>query len=73
MVETSRNRKSHGVIIICNNCGERTSATTNEVGYAKIRCRKCGVVTEWQEIGRRHVRLDIFAPHGQVLMGGDDD
>lgn len=49
----------------CPNCGELVQGVKNEDGVAKGTCRKCGSCMVRKYMGRRHDRVEIYAPKGQ--------
>ncbi len=56
------------ISIHCLNCHNEVIGIQDDKGVTKIRCPKCGAVTVSKIMGRRHVRVDIFAPKGQELI-----
>lgn len=50
----------------CSNCGHLNYGYRNEEGKIKYECKKCKVVAVRTQKGRRHDRIDIYAPDGQV-------
>lgn len=57
--------------LFCNNCGNVVTGVRDESGAMKVQCSRCGTLIVSRIVGRRHVRMDVFAPQGQELM--DDD
>ena len=60
------------VFVLCNNCESKQIGYPDENGKVKIHCKKCGATTHYKIIGRRHIRLDVYAPAGQELSGLTD-
>lgn len=54
--------------IVCLNCHKEIICFLNEEGVMKSRCPTCGTVTISKAMGRRHLRLDVYAPQGQELL-----
>lgn len=52
----------------CPNCASRLNAYRNAEGMAKAECRKCHSVSVRVAKGRRHNRIDIYAPKGQEAI-----
>ena len=50
----------------CSNCGQLNYGFRNDEGKIKYECKKCKVVAVRTQKGRRHDRIDLFAPVGQV-------
>lgn len=48
----------------CPNCGGIVQGYTNYEGAVKLSCRICGVKMVMKRMGRRHDRVDIYAPAG---------
>ena len=46
----------------CPNCGSLSQGYQNTLGAVKMICRSCQAVVIRTRIGRRHHRLDIYAP-----------
>ena len=49
----------------CPNCGALVQGIKNGDGVAKGECRSCGSSMVRKFMGRRHDRLDVYAPKGQ--------
>ena len=49
----------------CANCGQLNYGYRNEEGKIKYECTVCTVVSVRVQKGRRHDRIDIYAPIGQ--------
>lgn len=49
----------------CPNCGALVQGIKNGDGIAKGECRSCGSSMVRKFMGRRHDRLDVYAPKGQ--------
>jgi len=65
--------KEKPVKVLCNNCKNTVIGIRDTNGLTKIRCPRCGTVTVFSLMGRRHVRLDIYAPQGQEFIDDDDE
>lgn len=50
----------------CPNCGEISVGYQNAQGTIKVECRHCHTVMVRKVMGRRHDRIDIYAPKEQV-------
>lgn len=50
----------------CSNCGQLNYGYRNEEAKIKYECKKCGVVFIRVQKGRRHDRIDMYAPAQQV-------
>ena len=51
----------------CPNCGELTAGYQNASGTIKSECRRCHTVMVRRIMGRRHNRIDVFAPKGEDI------
>ena len=51
----------------CPNCGALVQGIKNGDGIAKGECRSCGSSMVRKFMGRRHERLDVYAPKGQEV------
>lgn len=56
------------VKIHCLNCNNDVIGIQDDKGLTKIKCPKCGSVTISRIMGRRHVRVDIYAPKGEEII-----
>lgn len=65
--------KPKAIKVVCNNCFQQTFGFRDETGTIKFQCAKCGSVTVSKAMGRRHVHIDMYAPHGQELIDDDED
>lgn len=54
----------------CPNCGEISVGYKNSSGTIKVECSKCHAVMVRKVMGRRHDRIDIYAPKGEVNETG---
>ncbi len=54
--------------MFCSNCGNRLTGYRNSEGLIKIECGRCHSISVRKSIGRRHNRIDIYAPKGQVTI-----
>ena len=54
----------------CPNCGEISVGSTNSGGTIRVECAKCHAVMVRKIMGRRHDRIDIYAPKGEVNETG---
>ncbi len=54
----------------CPNCGEISVGYRNAKGTIKVECSKCHAVMVRTIMGRRHDRIDIYAPKGEVNETG---
>lgn len=52
----------------CANCGALVMGMRNSDGIVKARCPKCQAVMVSKQMGRRHDRIDIYAPPGEMRM-----
>lgn len=52
--------------MFCPNCGQLNYGYRNEEGRIKYECKRCKVVFVRTQKGRRHDRVDIYVPSGQV-------
>ena len=48
----------------CSNCGELLYGYRNDEGKIKYECKRCGAVTVRVPKGRRHDKIDLYAPEG---------
>ena len=48
----------------CSNCGELLYGYRNDEGKIKYECKRCGTVTVRIQKGRRHNKIDLYAPEG---------
>ena len=55
-------------ILHCPNCGSIVTGYRDKEGYAKIQCLTCQVNIVSKRISRRHERIDLYAPQGQVAV-----
>lgn len=46
----------------CPHCGNLTQAHMSANGTMKTKCASCCTVLVRRKIGRRHIRLDVYAP-----------
>ena len=53
---------------VCYNCHKTITGIRDVNGLTKVKCPCCGTITVSKAMSRRHVKLDIFAPEGQVIM-----
>ncbi len=60
--------KEKPVKVHCLNCHNEVIGFRDDTGITKIQCPRCGSVSVSKVMGRRHVRVDIFAPKGQELI-----
>ena len=56
------------VSMYCTNCGELLTGYQNSERMTRIECVRCHSVSVRKQIGRRHNRIDIYAPKGQVTV-----
>lgn len=54
----------------CPNCGEISIGYENAQGTIKVECGQCHAVMVRKVMGRRHDRIDIYAPKDQVNETG---
>jgi hypothetical protein len=52
----------------CPNCAERLIGFTDARGFTRAECRKCHSVSVRKVMGRRHNRIEIYAPKGQETL-----
>lgn len=50
----------------CANCGSLQYGFKNDEGKIKYECQTCGTVAVRVQKGRRHDKIDLYAPEGQV-------
>ena len=50
----------------CSNCGELLYGYRNDEGKIKYECKRCGAVAVRVPKGRRHNKIDLYAPEGQI-------
>ena len=50
----------------CSNCGALLYGYRNDEGKIKYECKRCGTVAVRVQKGRRHDKIDLYAPEGQV-------
>lgn len=50
----------------CSNCGELLYGYRNDEGKIKYECKRCGTVAVRVQKGRRHDKIDLYAPEGQL-------
>ena len=50
----------------CSNCGELLYGYRNDEGKIKYECKRCGTVAVRVQKGRRHDKIDLYAPEGQI-------
>ena len=60
--------KDKPIKVHCLNCYNEVIGIQDDKGITKIQCPKCGSVIVSKVMGRRHMRVDIFAPKGQELI-----
>ena len=53
----------------CPNCGSLVMGVRNKEGLVKVECTTCSSVMVSRMMGRRHDRIDIYAPTGQTRVG----
>ncbi len=51
----------------CLSCGELVLGTKSDDGVAKGVCGKCGTCMVRKYMGRRHDRVEIYAPKGKEI------
>ena len=54
----------------CSNCGELLYGYRNDEGKIKYECKRCGTVAVRVQKGRRHDKIDLYAPEGQIRYYG---
>lgn len=52
----------------CPNCRHLIVGFMDEDGMTKITCVSCGSTMVRKTMGRRHDRIDIYAPHNQARI-----
>ena len=50
----------------CSNCGALLYGYRNDEGKIKYECKRCGTVAVRVPKGRRHDKIDLYAPEGQI-------
>lgn len=50
----------------CSNCGALLYGYRNDEGKIKYECKRCGTVAVRVQKGRRHDKIDLYAPEGQI-------
>lgn len=58
----------HAFSMFCSNCGNHLTGYKNAEGLIKIECGRCHSVSVRKVIGRRHNRIDVYAPQGQETV-----
>ena len=53
----------------CPNCASQLYGYEDASGMTKAECRKCHSISVRKVMGRRHNRIEIYAPKGQVTIG----
>lgn len=53
----------------CANCGSIVKGYRDSKGVVKVQCSVCGAVMYSKPMGRRHDRIEIYAPYGQERIG----
>ena len=53
----------------CSNCGALLYGYRNDEGKIKYECKRCGTVAVRVQKGRRHDKIDLYAPEGQLIEG----
>ena len=67
MVQVSWMEGKKGVIpMYCSNCGALLYGYRNDEGKIKYECKRCGTVAVRVQKGRRHDKIDLYAPEGQI-------
>lgn len=51
--------------IYCPNCRHLVNGYESKDGTTRMTCEKCGAVMIRKTMGRRHDRIDLYAPRGQ--------
>lgn len=49
-----------------HNCGALLYGYRNDEGKIKYECKRCGTVAVRVQKGRRHDKIDLYAPEGQI-------
>lgn len=57
----------------CPNCSTLVVGYKNELGICRISCPVCEVKIVRKPMGRRHDRIDIYAPEGQTNEIGNEE
>lgn len=57
----------------CPNCSTLVVGYKNELGTCRISCPVCEVKIVRKPMGRRHDRIDIYAPEGQTNEIGNEE
>ena len=52
----------------CPNCGTQLIGFKNAEGMIKVECKRCLAVSVRKVMGRRHNRIDVYAPKGQETV-----
>ena len=55
-----------GIPMYCSNCGALLYGYRNDEGKIKYECKRCGTVAVRVQKGRRHDKIDLYAPEGQI-------
>ena len=55
----------------CPNCGTKLIGFINAEGMIKVECKRCLAVSVRKVMGRRHNRIDVYAPKGQETVKTD--
>lgn len=60
----------HLCSLCCPNCGNKVTGAQSADGRTKIVCNRCMAVSVQVVMGRRHKRIDVYAPKGQIILNG---
>ncbi len=60
------------VIWHCISCGAIVRGNRNSKGLVEVECGTCGSVMISKPIGRRHNRIEVYAPLAQDRVSGED-
>lgn len=52
---------------ICLNCGNKLCGIRDAKGLVKMKCDKCGLSLVSKYMSRRHERVDVYIPEGNVF------
>ena len=55
-------------IVHCPNCGTIVTGYRDKEGSAKMQCATCQAIMVTKRVSRRHERIDLYAPQGQIAI-----
>lgn len=54
--------------IHCPSCGTIVTGYRDKEGCAKMQCATCQCNMVTKQVSRRHERIDLYAPQGQIAI-----